>query len=172
MKNYFFDVDGVVRKFTESVMRSKAMDNLSMDKWIKLPNGLWEDLDKNTKKYLYDCDTFQDIVDFVKKLMVNGNGNIIFLTNQMGVKKREYWTLKFLKKHFGNDINVIFVSNFQEKIQLLKDNPKYSLVDDYPFFYEKKDFNDVKNQIIMVRRPWNWGYRKYYKKFLKDIMEI
>ena len=170
-KKYFIDVDGVIRKFTESVKRSETLKNVCMDTWVKLPDEFWVDLDNNTKKYLYECDVFSDVTDFVKNLLKDKNNKIVFLTNQFGVKNREYWTRQFLYKHFGKKIKIVFTKNFQEKLDLLNKFKDFLLVDDYPFFCEKDGFNDVKERIYLVDRIWNNDYKKYYVKSINDIME-
>lgn len=164
--NFYIDVDGVVRQFIKSIGMEKKHTS-----WILLPQNIWDAIDDNPKKYLYDCDIYEDIVKYVKSLMKFKENNIFFLTNQCGLSKREYWTERFIKKHFGNKARVLFTKNFQEKIDLLNNNKHFVLVDDYPNFYEKEGFENVVDRIILVERKWNYAVRHHYCHFISDIMK-
>ena len=168
---YLVDCDGVIRKFTESIMRFDSAKNLPLHEWRKLPNDLWFDIDKRTKYYLYDCNCYEDMVKHIKMLIEHGN-DITFVTNQCGIVDREKWTRLFIEKYFGNDIKVIFTTNFQEKIDLLVKNKDAILLDDYSNFYQKEGFDRVKNRIYLIPRPWNVSERYHFSHVYKIVNEI
>jgi hypothetical protein len=153
-----WDVDGVIRNFTLAVGLPQQT------KWTKIPNDIWRDIDRFPKKYMFDAEPYADVVNFIK--CSSGDGPLIFLTNQCRISQREEWTVKFIEKHFGKGHLVLFVGNFQEKINLLKYNDSFMLFDDYPFFFEKKGFEQVKSQVVLVDRPWNEDYHDLYELIL------
>jgi len=159
MKKYFVDCDGVVRNFTKSV----GIEGQTT--WTKLPKQVWDNIDNDPKKYLHDCEAHEDVVEFVKNA---GMSNVIFLTNQDGKADREYWTKKFLEKHFGK-IAVIFVSSFQEKVDIMK-NSKRILIDDYPKFHEKEGFEEIKDRVYLMERSWNENVRDEFDHFYSELI--
>ena len=163
-KKYFIDVDGVIRNFSKSIRRYPGLEELSIDKWQRLPNDLWRDMDKRPKFYLHDCDAYEEVVKFIKEEI--GIENCIFLTNQCRIPQREKWTIKFVQKIFGN-VEILFTGNFQEKVDILLANPNRTLIDDYPFFHEKEGFEKIVDQILLMDRQWNINDQHYYKQVLK-----
>ena len=163
---YLIDCDGVIRKFVESIGMTEQHKS-----WIKLPDYVWDLLDNEPKKYLYDCNAYEDMIEHVKFLIASGF-DVSFLTNQVGVPQREYWTKKFIQKHFGEDVNVIFTTTFQEKIDLLLKYDDAILIDDFPEFYRRKGFNKVKNRIYLMPRIWNESVRHHYPNIFKITDEI
>jgi hypothetical protein len=158
---YYIDVDGVIRRWVRAIGLEKEHTS-----WIVIPDDIWIKMDADPKKYLYDCDCYEDIVNFVKELMIDND--VTFLTNQKGIEGREFWTKKFVQKVFGDDINIIFTTNFQEKVDVLLKDKNSMLIDDYPDFHLKEGFEDVKDQIILVRRIWNQDFIKHYSFALYD----
>ena len=164
-KKWFIDVDGVIRNFSKSIRQYPGLENLSIDKWQRLPNDLWRDMDLHPKKYLYDCEAYNEVVKFIKEEI--GIENCTFLTNQCRIPQREMWTIKFIHKIFGSDVKIIFTGNFQEKVNIMLKNPDHCLIDDYPFFHEKVGFYRIRNRILLMKRPWNIKDAKHYKCVLE-----
>lgn len=166
---YFIDVDGVVRNLELYKKSRKFVSEEEAERvrtvWSKLPNELWRDMDRNPKEYLYDVPAYQNMITYIKCEL--GLENCVFLTNQCRIRPREEWTVKFIEKHFGKGNLIIFVGNFQEKINILKDNDSFKLFDDYPLFFEKDDFEEVRNRICLVEREWNKVHQHHYKQILK-----
>ena len=161
---YFIDIDGVIRNFTDSIRRYPGLENLPCDKWQRLPNDLWRDMDRNPKFYLYDCEHYQKMVDFINIIL--RLENCVFLTNQCRIPQREYWTVKFIEKIFGKRQLVLFTGNFQEKVDILKYNESFKLFDDYPFFHEKEGFEEIADRIVLVDQPWNKNDQHKYENIL------
>ena len=171
---YFIDIDGVVRNLELYKKSRKFVSEEEAERirtvWSKLPNELWRDMDKHPKEYLYDVPVYEEMVEYVKNVL--GIDNCVFLTNQCRIRQREEWTVKFIEKHFGKGNLIVFVGNFQEKINILKDNDSFKLFDDYPLFWEKDDFNEVRDRICLVNREWNKAHQHHYKQILKLDEEV
>jgi len=161
---YFIDIDGVIRNFAKSIRRHESMENLTMDKWQLLPSDLWKDIDKRPEFYLYECEFYNNMIKYIDSEL--GLENCVFLTNQCGIKEREYWTAKFIEKVFGKGQLVLFTRNFQEKVDILNNNSEFILYDDFPNFYEKEGFEEIKDRIILVDRPWNRQFQDKYNNIL------
>ena len=157
MKKYYFDVDGVIRDFCKGL----GVNNI---KTWKLPKESWDKMKNNPKKYLYDCPSFPKIIKDIKRI---GLDKVTFLTNQCGKPDREYWTKMFLNRIFFLNINIIFTKNFEEKVDLLKKNKDMILIDDYPYFFEKEGFEEIKDRLYLVKRSYNKHVRSFYKHFYK-----
>lgn len=165
MIKYLIDVDGVVRNLYSRIKIFPTMGNVE-DKWLpELPKDLWEDMTNNAEYYFYESDIYEDMKCFLKNFL--GLNECAFLTNQCGIRIREEMTTKWIRRYFGYDNMIIFTSNFQEKINILKDNQKLILFDDYPFFYKKEGFKEVKDRIYLVTRSWNKEERKHYENLLR-----
>jgi len=158
-KKLFMDVDGCVRKFSEAIGLNNPKE------WVKLYQDTWNMIDNDPKKFLFDCNAFEDVKQWVKDRL----HEVVFLTNQNGVKSREEWTKKFLEKHFGEKIDVRFVSTFGEKIEYLIENTHMILIDDYPKFYQRKGFDKIKDRLYLMERSWNENVRHKYVKFYEDL---
>jgi hypothetical protein len=157
-KKYFIDIDGVVRNFCKKI----NLENT--EEWTKVPKEYLSDIKKNPKKYLYDVECYEDAILFLKDVI--GEKNITFLTNQCGNKEREYWTKKFIDKHFDLDHNIVFVKNFDEKIEILKLFKDMFLIDDYTNFYKNKEFNKIKERFVLCLRSWNRRFKNNYLHYV------
>jgi len=165
-QKYFVDLDGVVRNFHKTMRRFPGLENCY--KWReRLPDDFWLDIQLNPKKYMYDAEPYQEVVDYIKNVI--GIENVVFLSNQCYIEQREFWSVKFIEKHFGPGCLCLFVGNFQEKLNIMKNNPSYHLIEDYPFFWEKEGFNKINHRIHIIPRPWNEDYLHKYKNILEDL---
>ena len=159
----FFDTDGVSRRF-ENMFGIKDAPK----EWGWMNADHWKFLDANPN-ILQNAMKHDEMLNLINSLI--GRYEITMLTNQCGKIDREYHTFKFFRKNFKKGYNVIFTSNFQEKVDIITERQCF-LVDDYPFMYKQNGFEKVKNKVILMERNWNKKERNKFQFTYNDEKDI
>lgn len=160
IKGILWDVDDVLRRYQSFVFGHVPSTWLEEDdpEWqraLKLVKG-------NPKHFLAEAPHYSETVDYILANFKKGEVNI--LTCQGGEESLEEATKEFLVRVFGFEPNIIFVKDFEEKLQVLRDNPDTVLVDDYPRFVEHPDFeSEFRARIILFDQPNNRGVKPKYR---------
>lgn len=163
MKNILFvDVDGVVRDIQKVLFKD-------VEKWEDWTDETNKIIAENKRDILFTFPRHSfHICRLLCEIEERGKGiEVKFLTNQCGDKEKEFWTTEWLKKHFkGLYKNIIYVDSFEKKLSILKDNKNAILLDDYPYFYNKDNFNP--DQIFLFKQKWNDFYTQHYKYVVEE----
>ena len=147
---YFFDIDGVLRNLhiTMGIPYSPEWyDPVFIEAFARM-------VDENPEKLFKNAAKFSDMCDAVTRLINTGN-EVIFLTGSPS-RYKDY-TQAFIRAAIPNHLEhvIIHVDSMEDKLDYLKMNPEFVLVDDYPFYYKSEKFKEVSHQIYIVPRKWN-----------------
>lgn len=79
------------------------------------------------------------------------------------------YTDKWIEKYLGDDVDITYVNNIEEKLRYIRSSKTY-LIEDYPFFTGEKS-----KQIILIDRPYNkkgnCGWRIYLPDTLRSLLK-
>ena len=126
MRRLYIDFDGVVMDTIPLLYNELAKNNVELDDEEKV-RATFAAFDYG--KIIKDKNILNDSINCIHKLIESGRFDISFLSHinslEEGIVK-----VKYLRKHFKNDITIIFVPKAIEKPKMVRSDGAI-LVDDY-----------------------------------------